>query len=226
MAISRIRPRQLLLSPESLFANSLGELAHRGFERELTALEPTVDGNVIYNTDTSQIVARTGGGRFALTGSLYASTTASATVISTAAESFFAAPQQFTLPIAAIQVGRVLNIRAGGRYGLDVGPTVNFKLYIGDALILDTGAVNPSTSASLNRNWVMDLTVAIGAIGSPGSVSGAGWTILPGINPFPSTATGATPNFATNRTISASVQFGLASATNRAVMNTLVVSMS
>jgi hypothetical protein len=152
--------------------------------------------------------------------------TASAIVANTTAETFFDTNQQYTIPADRLTAGERLTIRAGGRYGLDSGSTIQLRLYVGSNLVVDTGGQSPLASASLNRNWMLEAEIGIISTGTSGQYSGGGGAYLPTNLVLPFTSTVVTIDTTVTQLIRVSVTFSGATATNRAQMYYLFVSIS
>lgn len=208
--------------------SSINDLDGDGFEVVGLASRtssPSSAGETWFQSTKKQFETNDGVQLRQMSGTLATKTVISQTVASTTSETFFNTDQQFTVPANWFTVGRRLRVRAWGRYGLDAAgsPTIRFRMNMGAVPLCDTGTQNPLTSASLNRNWAIDVEILCASDGSSGTVQVGGWALLPTTVVLPQCSASVSFNTTGSALIAVSVQFSASSATNRAQMSGLVV---
>jgi len=188
-----------------------------------TAGSLTNAGDVLYDATPQQFKVTDALAERALSGVLEIKRTASATIASTAVESFFDSNQQYTIPANWFTVGRRCRITAFGKYGLDVAATMQLRMYVGGTQLVDTGAQSPITSASLNRNWYISFELFCITTGAGGTVTNGGFVLLPTTIVLPIANAAQALNTTAGALIQTSVDFSASTSTNRANMNGLIV---
>jgi len=184
---------------------------------------PGGTGSVYYHSTNKTHNCDDGLASRAFSGIITTKTTASATVASTASETFFNTDQRYTLPSNWFTPGRRLRVVAWGKYGLDALATIQLRLNLGAINLMDTGPQSPLTSASLNRNWRIEADVVCVSTGASGAMILSALATLPTGLALPNSVNSVALNTAGSALLVASVQFSAATATNQANMLGLIV---
>lgn len=128
-----------------------------------------------------------------------------------------------TIQKNSLAVGKTFKVVARGYYSNTGTPTLTIKLKAGSTVLLTSGAITTTTSAS-NRAFVFNGLVTVYSLGASGTVRGQGEVSELGsaVTGIASTST-VTVDSTANNTLNLTAQWGAASSSNTITITNLVV---
>ncbi len=161
----------------------------------------------------------------------YANTTVPAgnTVANTATETVYAS--SYTIPANSLVAGSVIRLTLYGVYSTAlVAPSIRVKIKFGSTIMLDTGVISPLVAGDTNVGWSATATFIIDSIGASGAIESQGVMLFQ-----TSTTASATTNVentaaitvdtTTAQAITATIQWGTASASNTSTLREMVIEL-
>ncbi|MBI4044777.1 MAG: hypothetical protein HY392_03650 [Candidatus Diapherotrites archaeon] len=156
-----------------------------------------------------------------LEGLLYANTSDSSAIANTTTETNF--DTSYTLPADALTTGKVLKIKAQGKYSSTATPNLNLRIKYGSTTLVQSGSVNVVNTAS-NQGWLVEGTIIARTTGSTGTAMATGYFHNGRNNNMPLTNAGATTiDTTTANTLQVSAQWNTASPSNTITLENITI---
>lgn len=128
-----------------------------------------------------------------------------------------------TIQKNSFAVGKTFKISGKGFYSNTGTPTLTLKVKAGSTVLLTSGAITTTTSAS-NRGFSFEGVLTVYSVGSSGTIHGQGEVVEVGSAHTAMVNTSAvTLNTTANQALNVTVQWGAASASNTITITNLVL---
>jgi hypothetical protein len=135
----------------------------------------SVAGDFWYNTTLKSHKFYTDAGMVGNVTVIYNNTADSNTVSNTTTETDF--DKSFTFPVNSLTVGKIIRIKAYGKYGCtNASPTLAIRLYVGTNA-LTSGNISMTAVAETTQGWTFEGICIIRTIGVSGTMMSDSWGI-------------------------------------------------